>query len=126
MEVIEKAVHAHFAVHQADAESGNDSTAQLPPNTNGTSHEPARDGPGYSRILEPPFAKVNSVLDGSPAAQAGLKAQDLIRNFGYVNRANHDNLKKVAECVQGNEGVSHLLRHRCHLSKILTAVNSKI
>ncbi|KAF5023603.1 hypothetical protein F66182_4361 [Fusarium sp. NRRL 66182] len=54
--------------------------------------------------LDPPFAKVNTVATGSPAESAGLKAGDEIRNFGYVNRTNHDNLKKVAECVQGNEG----------------------
>jgi len=36
-----------------------------------------------------------------------LKAGDEIRVFGYVNKSNHDNLKKVAECVQGNEGVGY-------------------
>lgn len=56
----------------------------------------------------PPFAKVNSVVSGSPAESAGLKAGDLIRNFGYVNHTNHDGLKRVGECVQGNEGVSTL------------------
>ncbi|KAG8675203.1 putative 26S proteasome regulatory subunit [Fusarium poae] len=57
-----------------------------------------------SALLDPPFAKVNTVAAGGPAESAGLKAGDEIRNFGYVNRANHDNLRKVAECVQGNEG----------------------
>ncbi|KAI5466797.1 hypothetical protein BGZ63DRAFT_418550 [Mariannaea sp. PMI_226] len=54
--------------------------------------------------LDPPFAKVNTVAERSPAEAAGLKPGDEIRNFGYVNRSNHDNLRKVAECVQGNEG----------------------
>lgn len=58
-----------------------------------------------SQQLDQPFAKVNSVATNSPAELAGLKAGDEIRNFGYVNRANHDGLKKVAECVQGSEGV---------------------
>jgi hypothetical protein len=55
---------------------------------------------------QPPFARVNTVAEGSPAATAGLKPGDEIRTFGYVNSSNHDNLKRVGECVQGNEGVS--------------------
>ena len=35
---------------------------------------------------------------------------DLIRNFGYVDAANHDQLKKVAECVQANAGQSVLVK----------------
>ena len=58
-----------------------------------------------SRLPEP-FAKVNSVVNGSPADHAGLKAGDEVRVFGYVNIFNHDRLRRVAECVQGNEGVS--------------------
>lgn len=57
--------------------------------------------------LGEPFARVNTVAVGGPAERAGLKEGDEIRNFGYVNKSNHDNLKKVAECVQGNEGVRH-------------------
>jgi 26S proteasome non-ATPase regulatory subunit 9 len=63
-------------------------------------------GDALPETLEVPFAKVNSVVADSPADTAGLKAGDEIRNFGYVNKSNHDGLKKVAECVQGNEGVS--------------------
>lgn len=57
---------------------------------------------------QPPFAKVNTVAEGSPASSAGLKPGDEIRTFGYVNSSNHDSLKRVGECVQGNEGVSLL------------------
>ena len=63
-------------------------------------------GDSVPEALAEPFAKVNAVVANSPAEAAGLKAGDEIRNFGYVNRQNHDELKKVAECVQGNEGVS--------------------
>ncbi|KAJ2900512.1 uncharacterized protein MKZ38_002417 [Zalerion maritima] len=64
------------------------------------------------QTLSEPFARVNSVADGSPAADAGLHAGDAIRSFGYVNITNHDGLRKVGECVQGNEGVSRkLLSH---------------
>lgn len=94
MSVIEKYLHEHFA-------SLEDEDEVAPPTFN-TSE--LRDS--IPEQLDQPFAKVNSVVENSPAEAAGLRAGDLIRNFGYVNRENHDNLKKVAECVQGNEGVS--------------------
>lgn len=59
-----------------------------------------------SEVVDAPFAKVNTVATSSPAERAGLKSGDEICVFGYVDGSNHDNLKKVAECVQGNEGVS--------------------
>ncbi|CAO1605392.1 putative 26S proteasome regulatory subunit [Xanthoria calcicola] len=56
--------------------------------------------------LEAPFAKVNSVVAGSPAEDAGLRTGDKIRRFGDVDWINHEKLSKVAETVQRNEGVS--------------------
>lgn len=97
MAIIEKHLHEHFAELQDDDIPG----VSLPERSvNLLMNHSA------SRPLDEPFAKVNSVVPGSPAESAGLKSEDEIRNFGYVNRSNHDNLKKVAECVQGNEGVS--------------------
>jgi 26S proteasome non-ATPase regulatory subunit 9 len=100
MDAIEKHIHEHFA-RQAESgpaeetlTSGSQSTPELP-SSRTTSSQP----------LGPPFAKVNSVVTGSPAHSAGLKAGDEIRNFGYVNNTNHDGLKRVGECVQGNEEV---------------------
>lgn len=98
MAVIEKQLHEHFASLDDDDEA--DASAA----TGSIAAERLQDS--TSEVLDPPFAKVNSVVENSPADAAGLKAGDLIRNFGYVNRDNHDGLKKVAECVQGNEGVS--------------------
>ena len=57
-------------------------------------------------LVDTPFAKVNSVVPGSPADDAGLKAGDGIRRFGDVNWLNHEKLSKVAETVQRNQGVS--------------------
>ena len=97
MNAIEKHLHEHFATLQDhdDAPSA-------------TTSGPGMLGDSIPDTLDEPFARVNSVVPSSPADAAGLKAGDEIRNFGYVNRANHDNLKKVAECVQGNQGVSEM------------------
>lgn len=94
MSIIEKYLHEHFA--NVEGNSG--------PVPGSASQAPILPDSGQD-ALEEPFARVNSVATGSPADTAGLKGGDEIRNFGYVNRQNHDNLKKVAECVQGNEGV---------------------
>ncbi|KAL7629433.1 putative 26S proteasome regulatory subunit [Parahypoxylon ruwenzoriense] len=98
MNAIEKHLHEHFASIQdtEDATPTSASRAQML-------------GDSIPVTLGEPFAKVNSVVAGSPADSAGLKPGDEIRNFGYVNGDNHDDLKKVAECVQGNEGVSQNL-----------------
>lgn len=99
MSVIEKHLHEHFA-----------RLAENPPTDETANNEaqPGRIVPTFDEPapLDVPFARVNSVTSGSPADSAGLKAGDVIRNFGYVNHANHDGLKRVGECVQGNEGVS--------------------
>jgi 26S proteasome non-ATPase regulatory subunit 9 len=100
MNVIEKHIHEHFA--KLAANEGADGA----PMTNGASSELNLPSHPASQPLGPAFAKVNTVVPGSPAESAGLKAGDLIRNFGYVNNTNNDGLKRVGECVQGNEGVS--------------------
>jgi len=98
MDVIEKVVHEHFA-NQIPLPAPTPSSTELPVRA---SLPPPP--------LEPPFAKVNSVVAGSPAETAGLMTGDEIRNFGYVNRSNHDNLKRVGDCVQSNEGHNVLVK----------------
>ncbi|KAI0442470.1 hypothetical protein F4803DRAFT_519097 [Xylaria telfairii] len=95
MNAIEKHLHEHFASLQDIGD-----VASNP----GPANQAMMMGDSIPETLEIPFAKVNSVVADSPAEVAGLKAGDEIRNFGYVNRSNHDGLKKVGECVQGNEG----------------------
>lgn len=99
MNAIEKHLHEHFASLQ-------DTDDVTPGTTTGSGMM----GDSLPQTLDEAFAKVNSVVPGSPAESAGLKAGDEIRNFGYVNKTNHDGLKKVAECVQGNEGQSILVK----------------
>ncbi|KAI0159412.1 hypothetical protein BJ166DRAFT_466717 [Pestalotiopsis sp. NC0098] len=98
MNAIEKHLHEHFA--------SLDETDDLPTARTGAGML----GDSITPTLDEPFARVNSVVPQSPAYSAGLKAGDEIRNFGYVNRANHDGLKKVAECVQGNENQNILVK----------------
>ncbi|KAI0389356.1 hypothetical protein F5Y17DRAFT_469745 [Xylariaceae sp. FL0594] len=99
MNAIEKHLHEHFAslreTDDAMPTSGDRATMM---------------GDTIVEALAVPFAKVNTVVADSPADTAGLKAGDEIRNFGYVNRDNHDGLRKVAECVQGNEGQRVLVK----------------
>jgi 26S proteasome regulatory subunit N4 len=101
MAAIEKYLHEHFANIQ-DADEDNPIT--------GSSNQRSMFGDSLPENLEPPFARVNAVIPRSPAEQTGLKPGDEIRNFGYVNSSNHDGLKKVAECVQGNEGQNVFVR----------------
>ncbi|SPN97168.1 related to NAS2 - ubiquitin-dependent protein catabolism [Cephalotrichum gorgonifer] len=95
MDTIEKRIHEHFASLPDEPTTEADQTP--------TAQEPLRDYVAPPELMMP-FAKVNSVVDGSPASLAGLKRGDRIRNFGPVNHANNDNLKAVAECVNGSEG----------------------
>jgi len=98
MSRIEAGLHAHHAATAAQASSSVLPTAGLPPAGSGQSNSP--------ETLGVPFAKVNSVVSGSPADEAGLRVGDGIRQFGSVTWLNHEKLSKVAETVQRSEGVS--------------------
>lgn len=99
MSRIEQGLHEHHArlAEQAQNDSATASRAQA-----GQGAPPA--------ALEAPFAKVNSVVAGSPADDAGLRAGDTITKFGWVDWTNHERLGRVAEAVSQNEGVSGLGR----------------
>lgn len=107
MSKVEKHLHEHFAslAEQNGTEDDGPNTTEAAPTSQ---QDPASLRDYVPEALDDPFAKVNTVAPSSPAATAGLQPGDLIRNFGWVNKSNHDDLKKVAECVQGNEGVGFL------------------
>ena len=95
MNRIEKGLHDHHANLQAsDAFKAAESMPQ--PQTAPAVRPPT--------VPETPFAKVNSVEPGSPANEAGLKAEDQIRKFGSAIWSNHERLRKVGEVVQQNLG----------------------
>ncbi|XP_060763606.1 26S proteasome non-ATPase regulatory subunit 9 [Neoarius graeffei] len=56
--------------------------------------------------LQPPFARVDTVTQGSPAYQAGMCIGDEIVEFGSVNPSNFHNLHNIASVVQHSEGKS--------------------
>ena len=92
---IEKGLHEHHArMQEATAAASTNPLAAT------SSAAPA---------LEAPFAKVNSVAEGSPAASAGLRVGDTITKFGWVDWTNHDKLARLTQVVSQNEGVSGCL-----------------
>ncbi|RKF62038.1 26S proteasome non-ATPase regulatory subunit 9 [Erysiphe neolycopersici] len=99
MVIIEQRIHAHFD------KLSKDDTLEEPSCLTADKSEPVLNLESSLHLKEslPPFAKVNSIVDESPAASAGLQVGDLIKNFGYVNITNHDGLKRLSECVQGSE-----------------------
>ena len=102
MAQIERELHVHHA-----------SLKEAIVQTTGATHPPAMSSSRMGSIAsatentsEAAFAKVNSVVAGSPADDAGLRAGDEIFRFGDVDWLNHEKLSKVATTVQANEGVS--------------------
>ncbi|KAL1648219.1 GTP-binding nuclear protein gsp1/Ran [Didymella pomorum] len=94
MSRIEKGLHEHHARLAEQAQNNSMAASQVQA---GQSAPPA--------ALEAPFAKVNSIVAGSPADEAGLKVGDSITKFGWVDWTNHDRLGRVAEAVSQNEGI---------------------
>ena len=100
MSKIELGLHEHHAAYQASNPTPPSGSAQAGSSGSSSNLD--------SGLVDTPFAKVNSVVNGSPAADAGLKVGDRIRRFGNVNWINHEKLSKVAEVVQRNQGVNML------------------
>ena len=92
MSRIEVAVQAHFAEAASRSSPAQPSTAQP-------------DSSSSQSTVDTPFARVNSVVPNSPAADAGLEVGDQIARFGAATWLNHDKLSKVASIVSQNESV---------------------
>lgn len=103
MSKIETAVHEQFA-KGADA-SARQEAAQVGARAATESQIPS------GATLEPPFAKVNTVAPGSPAASAGLQVGDKVTRFGIVNFTNHERLGKISQVVQQNQNVRRKVQY---------------
>lgn len=108
MAKVEEAVHEHFAAGKsAESLPATSATASAPQATTAATQSSAQQS---TSAIEPPFARVNSVVDGSPADTAGMKAGDKVTRFGYVDWTNHERLSKVAQVVQQNENHAILVK----------------
>ena len=102
MSKIEAGLHAHHAGLQSS--TSNPTTPTSSTNISTASHINEQPSAFSASTLEPPFAKVNSVVSNSPAEDAGLKPGDEVRRFGTANWTNHERLSQVAQIVQRSEG----------------------
>ena len=107
MSQIEAGLHAHHASAAQLAPSASVTTISQVSNSSQNTHAAMPEHIGV------PFAKVNSVVTGSPADRASLKAGDEITQFGNIDWMNHEKLTKVAETVQRNQGVSKVQFFGC-------------
>ena len=101
---IEIALHAHFA-NQHRNEALNIEPGLQAPGGSGSDVRPSVNNVPDLTQETRPFAKVNSIVTGSPADQAGLQAGDEVVKFGDINWLNHEKLSQVARFVQTHEGV---------------------
>ncbi|PWY88355.1 hypothetical protein BO70DRAFT_350725 [Aspergillus heteromorphus CBS 117.55] len=102
MSHLEKGIHNHFAnLQRAQAVAPSGGNAGDTPGLQASVSGNAASDAGAAGM---PFAKVNSVVPGSPADQAGLRAGDTVRSFASANWLNHERLSKVAQVVQQSEG----------------------
>ena len=51
-----------------------------------------------------PFAEIDGVAEGGPAAAAGMAIGDRLLKFGNVHAGNHDGLRALARLTQRSEG----------------------
>ncbi|KAK4555964.1 putative 26S proteasome regulatory subunit [Recurvomyces mirabilis] len=98
---LEVAVHEHFAAGKTL--DGQTTTARVAPAVQSSTSAP-------TSAIEPPFARVNTVVPDSPADHAGLKAGDKVVRFGSATWTNHERLSKVAQVVQQNENRTILVK----------------
>ncbi|XP_024130377.1 26S proteasome non-ATPase regulatory subunit 9 [Oryzias melastigma] len=90
MAEIEEALHKLHACEKAKRDQNQAETSEEPMEQEVT--------------LPPPFARVDTVTEGSPASAAGLRVGDEVIEFGSVNTKNFQNLQNIASVVQHSEG----------------------
>lgn len=113
MDTIEKGLHQHHAQLAASATSNVDT-----PQTNGHASPNGVSEPTPTAPIRAPFARVNSVVDDSPADAAGLRAGDMITQFGDAVATNHEDLRRLAQVVKDNEGRQIMVKVRRALQDI--------
>lgn len=98
MSRLEVVIHKRFADMATEPVPATSSSTSVPIRSSTSQPTPA--------AVNTPFAKVNTVVSGSPASDSGLQIGDEVTRFGSATWLNHDRLSKVAEIVAQSEGVS--------------------
>lgn len=125
MKELEAAIHEQFAAAKTNGQDAT-STGAAAPLVNVTGASIVRSSDQSTRAMpavEPPFARVNTVVPSSPAAAAGLAVGDQVTRFGAINWTNHERLSRVAQVVQQNENqpvVVKVLRESSTIQLTLT------
>lgn len=94
MKRIEEGLHDYFKT----------ANGQMNGHTTTVDDNPSRSG--HTNTSTIPFAKVSTVSENGPAAQAGLHPGDQVIQFGSVNASNHSNLTGLATLVNQSDKVS--------------------
>ncbi|TYJ54148.1 hypothetical protein B9479_005246 [Cryptococcus floricola] len=99
-ELLGNALNEAFAPGSSDSTQPNGNTLAI----NG--HPPQPRAQPAEAWPEEAVVKVNSVAEGSPAAEAGLKAQDLVYSFAGITHASDAALQAIAAVVSRSENAS--------------------
>ncbi|KAK5973824.1 HnRNP-L/PTB/hephaestus splicing factor family protein [Trichostrongylus colubriformis] len=105
---IEKAIErSHAEVRKQKSESGSESDeGPSGENAGASNNDVAKklDPPPVHRTSNKPFIKVTTVIPNSPAAQGGLRADDLIIQYGDLHAGNFKEMKEVSNTTAKFEG----------------------
>lgn len=93
MKEITEGLEQHFSELKVESKEDTPGTTEEPKVT----PDPV---PAPQTVNKEAFAVVDSVADGSPAFDAGLRTKDEILEFGSLNANNFQNLQQFAEIAQ--------------------------
>ena len=124
MQRVEAGLHAHYAALRAEGPSGKSPAAAPPPRPAAAAQgRVAPTGPGSAAVAVgaatgtaapsavandalAPFAAIDEVAEGGPAASAGVAVGDKLVSFGSLNATNHDQFRALGSLTQRSVGSS--------------------
>jgi len=100
MQLMEDGLHKYFAAGKVEIDLPSREQRTAAVNSNHLN----------SSIMETPFARIGNLVQGSPAADAGLEIDDKVLKFGNITWLNHEKLSKVRSLVQISEGQTIIVK----------------